>query len=151
MFCFVRGLPLYQSPLALLVLLLLALGGCSKSLGQVTGRVTYQGQPAEGVHIVLRSLEKPEIVCRAVSVADGVFHVDYGTWEGIPPGPCRIELTHHSRLDGRPMPSDEEGAALLAAGKTLTQQVVFIRDIVAGPNELQLEILDGQRMNGPTE
>lgn len=132
----------------LLVLGLLTTGGgCGGSLGQVTGRVTYQGQPAAGAQIVLRSQEKPEVICRGISVADGSFQVDYGAWEGIPPGSCRIEVAHQTLPDGRPAPGGEEGAALRAAGKLRTHQVSFTRDIAAGANEIHLEITEGEPMN----
>lgn len=135
----------------LLFALLAVTAGCGGSLGKVTGRVTFQDQPAEGVQMVFRSQVKPEVICRALTLADGSYQLDYGIWEGIPPGPCDIELTHQTLPNGQPAPGGEEGAALRAAGKVKTHQVSFTRDIVAGSNEIDLEITAGEPISPAAE
>lgn len=82
-------------PLWILALLVVAVSGCSRDdtppLGEVTGKVTLDGAPLEGVIVVF----KPENgrVATGTTDAEGAYELEYAYQvPGCKVGPCKVNM-----------------------------------------------------------
>jgi hypothetical protein len=81
--------------LAALALLLLAGGGCNSRLVQVSGRVTYKGQPVPSTIITFLP-ENGSRPSKGLTDDDGRFTLRYTRDKaGATRGPCTVFLTYH--------------------------------------------------------
>jgi hypothetical protein len=124
-------------------LALVFLAGCGSSTGKVQGRVTLDGKAAAGAQVEFRSEVNQKVRCSALALENGVYQVDYGIWDGLPVGSCRITVTHYTLRDGSPLPEGEEGNALRDTNKVLKKRVEFFEELASGVNQVDLEISKG--------
>lgn len=125
-------------------LALVAFSGCGSNVGTFEGRVTLDGKPAVNAEVEFRSEVDKRVRISAVALENGTYQVDYGAWDGLPEGPCRITVTHYLLRDGSPLPEGEEGYALRDTDKVVKRQVVFHEEIDSGTNKIDLEINEGE-------
>ena len=129
----------------LLVGSLLALAGCG-SVGTPSGRVTMNGQPVVGAEIVIWSEAKPDAPIAGLTNTEGKYQLDLAGKSGVPVGKCRVEITHYTLLNGKPLPGGEEGVALKNnEKKALKALYTFEKDIATGPLAMDFELSQGQK------
>lgn len=124
--------------------LTLFLAGCGGSDATLSGRITSSGQPAGGASLQVQSMADSVRHGSGAVLADGVYRIDFGTKQGLPPGDCRIEIRHTVTSDGRPLPPGEDGMAMRQSGRVKNIHVAFIRCLSSGTNLIDLELDEGE-------
>jgi hypothetical protein len=74
-----------------LVLVVLAVAGCGRSTGHVTGKVTYKGQPLPSGTVLFHGPDGP--TGHSVIGPDGRYEV-----RDVPVGACKITVQSHSHV-----------------------------------------------------
>lgn len=115
--------------------------GCGPSDARLTGTVTVGGRAAAGALVEARAAGR---VATGAVLADGSLRMDYGTWPGLEPGPCRIDILFGGDPAGGPA-AGEQGAVARSARQ---RRVSCERTLVAGDNRFDLD-LDDRLENGP--
>lgn len=128
---------------ALLAVVALAVAGCGKPVGQVSGKVTRGDQPVAGAELHFQNEDGSEHY-RGLTGDDGEYRLDYGAKKGVAPGVCKIAVGEYTRLDGKPLPAGEEGAALKGSGRVAKRLYVFEHRIEAGTNRVDLDLNKGK-------
>jgi hypothetical protein len=129
---------------ALALLAALLAGGCGAPVGQVSGRVTFQGQPVPNAELVFTLDKQPADVFYAVSREDGRYVVDRGEKRGLPPGKYQVAVTDYVQANGAPLPGGEEGAVLRNSGQAVQQTHSLTKDVAAGKNEIEIKLEEAQ-------
>jgi hypothetical protein len=130
--------------LVLAVILLALAGGCGAPVGQVSGRVTSQGQPVPRAELTLTLDKQPGEVFYAVSGDDGQYVVDRGEKRGLPPGKYQVAVTDYVQASGAPLPGGEEGVVLRSSRQAIQRTHSLSKEIAAGKNEIEIKLEDGQ-------
>jgi hypothetical protein len=120
--------------------------GCGgEPTGQVTGRVTLQGQPLHGAAMVFVSTTNPDHVFTGASARDGTYQVSYRIGDGLPAGNYKVTITIYTLPSGLPFPPGERADVLKDEGKLVEASYVFEKDIAAGANTIDFEVSQGQK------
>lgn len=130
---------------AILLASLVVCGCTGASTGQVGGKVTYQGLPANGAEMQFISTTDPDHVFFGMSAADGEFQVSYRTFDGLPVGRYKVLITIYTLPSGVPFPPGEKADTLKTEGKLVQNTYEFERDIHPGQNTMDFEITQGQK------
>jgi len=117
-------------------------GGCGKSTAHISGKVLQQGKPVSQAVLDFTLLAEQPKVYRGVSLPDGAYVIDYGVDGGLAFGKYRITVTRTETLDGSPLPTGEEGAALLSSGKAQDRSYLLEKEITSSSTTFDLS-LDG--------
>ena len=83
-----RSTAQFASVVALYVLLL---AGCGSELSQVSGRVTFDGEPVDRATVVFQGPGLPQAV--DTTRADGIYSLSTGGKQGLPPGAYRVTIS----------------------------------------------------------
>lgn len=144
--CSRPGPALWLAPAALL-----ALAGCGRSVGQVSGKVLWQGQPVAGAELTFQPEKAPEDRFSGVSGEDGAYYVSYGDRGGLPAGRYRVVVNRYTLPNGKPLPAGEAGQALRAEGRAVRQSYAFEQDVAAGANVVNFELTRGRKQRDEEE
>jgi hypothetical protein len=125
--------------------------GCGAAVGEVTGRVTSQGQPVPKAELVFTLETQPAEVFYAVAREDGNYVVDRGEKRGLPPGKYQVAVTDYVLAGGAPLPGGEEGVVLKSSGQAVPRTHTLTKDVVAGKNEIEIKLEEGQLLPPPPE
>lgn len=127
-------------------LIVLSLAGCGSGLMQVSGTVTVDGEPAEGVVLLFLPIgEENSLPATAVSGADGRFSLMTDMESGVRKGSYRINANWPDP-DYKPPKakglswSDPEPAPDLLKGKYMGQSSVVTTEITSSISDLTLEL-----------
>lgn len=113
--------------------------------GQPHGSVTLQGSPAAGAQMRFESTANPDYLFIGAASRDGIYHLSYRTFDGLPIGHYRITITHSTPQGGKPqVRSEEEGSS--DDENAVQKSVVFERDIAKGSNAMDFELTQGQEV-----
>lgn len=126
---------------ALLFSPVLLTAGCNNS-AQVSGSISYRGQPAAEVEVSLESVDEKTQRFTGITREDGALFVSYREGSGMPVGRYKIRVKQFSRLDGLALPAGEEGQAMRQTGNAMGKQYIFEHDFSAGDNTLNLRLED---------
>ena len=137
--------------LSLAVILLALASGCGAVVGQVSGRVTSQGQPVSRAELSFTLDKQPGEVFYAVSGDDGQYFVDRGEKRGLPPGKYQVAVTDYVQVSGAPLPGGEEGIVLRGSGQAVQRTQVLTKDVAAGKNDIEIKLEDGQLLPQQSE
>ncbi|HVK10942.1 MAG TPA: hypothetical protein VM597_19385 [Gemmataceae bacterium] len=125
---------------------LLAVAGCSGSVGQPTGRVTLRGVAVSGAELTFLPAADPDVVATGVTDREGNYRLDYGGKRGVAAGKATVRVVFWTLPNGKPLPSGEEGAALKAdETKALRTSYLFETDVAVGDGTLDFELSEGKR------
>ena len=131
------------------IALFLGLTGCGGSVGQVSGRVTAQGQGVPKAELVFTLEKQPAEVFYGVSQNDGAYIVDAAAKGGLPPGKYQVTVTDYVQPDGAAVPSGEEGVVLRNSGRAIRRTHALTKEVAAGVNEIEIKLEDGQLLPQP--
>jgi hypothetical protein len=135
--------------LLLAIALLAGLTGCGGAAGQVSGRVTAQGQAVPKAELVFALENQPAEVFYGVSQDDGTYVVDVAAKRGLPPGKYQVTVTDYVQPDGTPVPGGEEGVVLRNSGRAIRRTHALTKEVAAGANEIELKLEEGQLLPQP--
>ena len=133
-----------RAALAIAALAIASLGGCGRSLGQVEGKVTQQGQGVPRAQLVFSLENQPTEVYYGISRDDGSYLLDVGDRRGLPPGKYQVVVTDHVQADGKPLPAGEEGVVLRSSGQAVERKYALTKEVAAGRNEIEIKLEDGR-------
>jgi hypothetical protein len=132
--------------LATALLACLTFAGCGgPPSGQLSGKVTFNGEPVSGAAMAFESTTNPEVLFRGSSSADGTYHVDYRASEGMPPGPYKVTVRRQTLPGGKPLPQGEEAEGFETDGKVITTTFTFDQEVAEGANEVDFELTKGKQ------
>ena len=133
---------------ALLVSACVGLSGCGgPPSGQLTGKVTDNGNPVSGAELEFASTTNPDDLFRGSSGSDGTYAIDYRALEGMPPGTYKVTVRHYTLPGGKPLPQGEEaeGFDYIGEGKAVLRSAVFDQAVSDGSNEIDFELTKGRK------
>ncbi len=126
------------------VILLTSLAGCSKPVGQVTGKVTLKGEPVAGADVMFQSVAEANDQFFGNSGEGGAYAVSYREYKGLPVGSYRVVVTRFTQTDGKSLPGGEQGRVLKTTGNVAKKAYQFEKEIAAGDNTLDFELTQGK-------
>ena len=125
------------------------LTGCGGAVGQVSGRVTSQGQGVAKAEVTFALDGQPAEVFYGVSQSDGKYVVDVAGKRGLPPGKYQVTVTDYVQPDGAAVPGGEEGVVLRNSGRAIRRTHALTKEVAAGVNEIEIKLEDGQLLPQP--
>jgi hypothetical protein len=131
---------------SLALLLLVGLAGCGGSLGQVTGKITHQGQSVGRAEVVFSLENEPAEVFYGASNDEGVYALDVTAKDGLPPGKYDVVVTDYTLPGGQALPAGEAGASLRDSDRVVVRRTKLSKDVAAGDNQIDLKLEEGQPM-----
>jgi hypothetical protein len=127
------------------------LTGCSGAVGQVSGRVTSQGQGVPKAELAFALDKQPAEVFYALAQSDGAYVVDAAGKAGLPPGKYQVTVTDFVLADGTPAPGGEEGVVLRNSGQAVRRTHALTKEVAAGANEIEIKLEEGQLVPQPEQ
>ncbi len=127
------------------------LTGCGGAVGQVSGRVTSQGQGVAKAEVTFALDGQPAEVFYGVSQSDGKYVVDVAGKRGLPPGKYQVTVTDFVLADGTPLPGGEEGVVLRNSGRAVRRSHALAKEVIAGANEIEIKLEEGQLLPQPEQ
>lgn len=112
--------------------------------GQLYGKVTFQGAPAGHAELRFESTANPDYLFIGGSGLDGIYHLSYRMFDGLPVGHYRVTITHYTPKGGKTVATAEEESPDEEA--TTQKSVVFEQDIAKGSNTIDFELTQGQEL-----
>ncbi len=123
---------------------MLSLTGCGSGLVPVSGTVTVDGQPTEGVQLFFQPLgnEADAIPATTMSGPDGKFSLTTNMEPGVRKGSYRVtaKWPDPNHKEVRVGFSDPEPAPDVFKGRYMGQSGVVTREITAATNDLLIEL-----------
>lgn len=120
---------------------LVALAGCSRTTGTVTGVVSVSGQPVSGGGVTFHPLEKGPSAVGTIG-PDGRYALAVGTAGGLPPGEYRVTVVGYPEL-----PPWDHSKGAPPAPPVITHAkygdlatTTLVRTVAAGPNEFDFDL-----------
>jgi hypothetical protein len=144
-------MPLDRHPQAglgrFLIGLLLLIAGCGAPTGQVTGTVTHQGQGIAGAELRFVSATSEEDTFSGISRLNGKYQLSYPTLDGMPVGRYMVTISIHTLPSGVPFPPGERAESMKQEGKLVRADYTFEQEVAAGPNTIDFELTQGQKVS----
>lgn len=124
---------------------LLGMTGCGPSVGRPMGKITMMGQPVSGAELKFVASDDSTKEFFGQSSVDGNYAVSFRQYAGLPVGTYTVTVTTQTLLDGKPIPSGEQGAVLKNdPEKTVKRAYRFDATIATGGNPIDFELSKGQ-------
>jgi hypothetical protein len=144
--------PLLKPAAALAAVGLLAWAGFTfisfgEPVGQLSGKLTLNGQTVVGAEMRLESTSNPDHLFAGITGNEGLFQLSYRTFTGLPVGRYKITFTHQTLVGGKPLePAEGEEEAVASEEELVTTSYIFEQDIVSGSNQIDFELSQGQKL-----
>ncbi len=136
----------------LLVLGSMCIVGCGgEPSGAVKGSVLHMGQRVAGAQIVFVRESGDVKQFAGVSGVTGEYYFTYPNVQKLPVGRYQVTVSVTTIPAGVPLPPSEETEGLKAQGKAKEASYLFDKDVVAGPNQIDFELTQGQKISAPRE
>ncbi len=121
------------------------LSGCGgEPTGTLTGLLFKKGKPLPNAIIELHPQAGEGRSFRGETGDEGRYYMETLAKRGMPVGLYDVFISYHTLLDGKPIPSGEEGLQLIGSEAAKTHRVQLELDLKEGDQIINFDVADGK-------